>query len=515
MANKKILEMKGITKCFSGVIALNEVTFEAYAGEILALCGENGAGKSTLMKVLSGSYSNSEYDGEISVEGKVCKFHNTHQSEQAGIAMIYQEISMHLDATVAENLFMGRWHKKGKLIDWSAMYKEAEQYIQLVGLKVRPQEILRNLSASEQQLISIARALAKHPKILVLDEPTSPLTTTESENLFHILKELKEKGIASILITHKLDEVFQHADRITVLRDGQSVGSYLKSEATPEKVVADMVGRTITSFYPKEQVAIGEVVLDVKDITVPHPYTAHKNIVEQVSFNGRAGEIVGIAGLVGAGRSELVNALFGKIKKTSGTVWVEGKEVTIKKPIDAIKQGIALVTEDRKADGIVEVLSIRENTTLATLEAIAKGQVLQLKKEAEETKALYDKLNIKAPSIETLVQQLSGGNQQKVVLSKWLMRHPKILILDEPTRGIDVGAKYEIYKIMIDLAKKGVCIIMISSELSELLAMSDRIIVLASGRVGGELVAEGCTQEMVMEIATRKVNDQAANKEGA
>jgi len=498
----KILEMRNITKKFPGVIALDNVSFEAYTGEILALCGENGAGKSTLMKILSGSYPHSSYSGEIYINGQKCVFSNAAQSEKTGIAMIYQEISMHLDVSVAENLFLGRWFKKGGLIDWASMNNEAMKYLEMVGLDISPSEELRNLSASQQQLISIARALSKNPCILVLDEPTSPLTLNESDNLFRILHKLKEQGMCIILISHKLDEVFDNADCITVLRDGKTISSNNIVDVDRNRVVMDMVGREITSYYPKEIVDIGDVAFEVKNLSVPHPYTANKLIVEDISFQVRKGEILGIAGLVGAGRSESVNALFGKTKKAAGEVFIDGLRVNINKPADAISNGIALLTEDRKADGTVAMLSIKENTTLASLKAVSKSGMLSSKQEREHTKEYFEKVKIKAPSINTLVQQLSGGNQQKVVLAKWLMRRPKVLILDEPTRGVDVGAKYEIYKIMMELVKQGIAIIMISSELPELLSMSDRVIVLAGGGVQGEMEASECTQEIIMQYAT-------------
>jgi len=501
---EKVLVMKNITKKFPGVIALNNVSFDVNKGEILALVGENGAGKSTLMKILSGSYPSHTYEGEIYVNGQKKEFANPRQSEEAGITMIYQEISMHLDFTVAENLFLGRWYKNGlNLIDWKDMYREAEKVLRLVNLDVDPRETLRKLSTSEMQLISIARALAKNPQILVLDEPTSALTKKESENLFNIIHQLKEKGITSILISHKLDEVFQNADRITVLRDGRVISTYLKEEATSEAIVSDMIGRKMTSFYPKEKVETGECIMSVQGFTVPHPYNGRKNIVENVSFDLHRSEILGIGGLVGSGRSELVNAIFGKNKKISGRLFIDGNEVSINNPADAIKHGIALVTEDRKFDGIIGVMSIKQNSTLSSLKALSKLTVVNRNKEVKESKAYFDKLKIKAPGINTAVQALSGGNQQKVVLSKWLMTKPRVLILDEPTRGIDVGAKYEIYKIMTDLVKQGISIIMISSELPELMSMSDRVLVLSDGRIKGEFLAGECTQDQIMRLATK------------
>lgn len=508
MAEKKlILEMQNITKRFPGVIALDHVSFEAYEGEILALCGENGAGKSTLMKILSGSYPASSYEGKILIHGQECRFYDTAKPEKAGIAMIYQEISMHLDETVAENIFLGRWKKKRGFVDWKVMNEEAVKYIEMVGLDAGPEESLRNLSTSQQQLVAIARALTKQPKILVLDEPTSPLTMKESDQLFRILHQLKAKGIACILITHKLAEVFQNADRVVVMRDGRTVSRAMMKDTSEQKIVADMVGRKIESYYPKETVPIGSIVMRVEGVTVQHPYAANKNIVENVSFTLNQGEILGIGGLVGAGRSELVNAIFGKIPKKGGDVWIENSKLRIHSPKDAIHAGIALVTEDRKTDGIVGCLNIRENIVLASLKNLSRAGLMNLRKERRQADEYFRKMAIKAPDQEVLLQQLSGGNQQKVVLSKWLMQHPKVLILDEPTRGIDVGAKYEIYKIMVSLAAQGIGIIMISSELPELISMSDRVIVLAEGKVSGELKKEECTQEKIMLYATNVHHD--------
>jgi len=501
---QNILEMKHITKKFPGVIALNDVSFDVKEGEILALVGENGAGKSTLMKILSGSYPHGSYDGEIFINGEKKIFNTPKQSEDAGIAMIYQEISMHLDLSVAENLFLGRWTTKNfGVVNWRAINTEAKKYLDLVKLDVQPEETLRSLSTSQMQMVSIARALAKNPKILVLDEPTSALTEAEAKNLFRIIHSLKENGITSILISHKLDEVFENADRITVLRDGKVVSTYLKDEVSRDTVVADMVGRKLESFYPKEAVEIGDVILKVENFTVPHPYSANKNIVEDVSFDVRSGEILGIAGLVGSGRSELVNAIFGKGPKASGRLFINGREIDIKNPKDAIRNGISLITEERKRDGLVEVLSIKQNTTLASLKDIStRLGVIRAKKENHEAEDYFKRLDIRAQGIETLVETLSGGNQQKVVLSKWLMTKPKIFIMDEPTRGIDVGAKYEIYKIMTSLARQGAAIVMISSELPELLSMSDRIIVLANGKLKGVFDSKESSHEHIIQLAT-------------
>jgi len=501
MAKKIALEMKNITKEFPGVRALDNVSFCAYEGEILALCGENGAGKSTLMKVLSGSYAENTYEGEIYVNGKQCHFMNPAQSEAVGIDMIYQEISMHLDMTVAENIFLGRWPLKGKRVNWRELNERAMEYISMVGIDVKPDMMLRQLGASQQQLISIARALSKEPKILVLDEPTSPLTQNEADQLFSILHRLKDRGIACILITHKMEEVFQNADRVTVLRDGKSVSSYLKEETNEHQIITDMVGREFDNYYPKEKADIGGAVLEVKNFSVPHPFVPGRKIIDSVSFEVHKGEILGVAGLVGAGRSELMNAVFGKDPSAGGEVYVDGKKVSIKGPKDAMKYGIGLATEDRKYDGIIGNMSILENLTLPNLGQVSKKGILNLKKEEGLAKEYFTKMNVKAPDVRTMMYQLSGGNQQKVVLGKWIAQNPKVLILDEPTRGIDVGAKYEIYKIMVELAKQGVAIIMISSELPELLSMSDRVMVIANEKIRGVMKAEECKQEKIMELS--------------
>ena len=379
------------------------------------MVGENGAGKSTLMKILSGSYSHNTYKGKIFIAGNEKKFSNPRNSEDAGIAMIYQEISLHLDLSVAENIFLGNWetHALG-VVDWRQINSKAKQYLDMVKLDVKPEEILRNLSTSQLQLVSIAKALSKEPQILVLDEPTSALTATESETLFDILKKLKDEGITSILISHKLDEVFENADRITVLRDGEVISTTVTEEATREKIIADMVGRKISGFYPKEAVEIGEEVLRIENFTVSHPFNPNKNIVEDVSFDLKKAEILGIAGLVGSGRSELVNAIFGSIRRESGQVYIDGNLVNIKNPSDAINHGIALVTEDRKRDGLIEILSIKLNTTLANLPLLSSYGVMDFRKEKNQAKTYFDRLNIKAPGLDTIVQTLSGGINRKL-----------------------------------------------------------------------------------------------------
>lgn len=499
-SNPVVLEMKMITKTFPGVKALDNVSFKAHKGEILSLVGENGAGKSTLMKVLSGSYPHTSYTGDIYIDGKLQKFQNPAQAEEAGIAMIYQEISMHLDMSIMENIFLGRWPTKNGRVQWGEMERESRRYLEMVHLDVDPHDTLRKMGASQQQLVSIARALSKNPKLFILDEPTSPLTKDESDRLFRILHELKKSGTAIILISHKLDEVFDNSDRITVLRDGKTISSNRIEDIQRDKVITEMVGREITSYYPKETTKIGQVVLEANNIVVKSEYSAN-NIVRGISFNVRSGEILGIAGLVGAGRSEMVEAIFGKRPLRSGEVLIDGKKVNIKSPADAIRNGLALVTEERKTDGIIGIHSIKENAILVAMRTLFPNGIINPTVAEKKTREYFDKMRVKAPGTDTLVQQLSGGNQQKVVLEKWLMNHPRILIMDEPTRGIDVGARSEIYKIMVDLAKQGIAIIMISSDLPEVINMSDRIIVVGEGKLRGELNAEEATQEKIMTYA--------------
>lgn len=500
-----VLKMEHITKTFPGVKALDDVCLEAYKGEILSIVGENGAGKSTLMKILSGAYDCDSYQGLIKINGRDVQFKNTRQSEEAGIAMIYQELNMHLDLNVAENLFLGRWKQFGNSIRWNKLHKAAESYLEMVKLPVDTTEILRNLSAGKQQLVAIARALSHNPQLLILDEPTASLTETESERLFKIMIQLKEKGYTCVLISHKLDEVFKYSDRIVVMRDGCVINSHERNEFDQGLIISEMVGRKMENLYPKEEVPIKDVVMRIENFSVPHPQNIRKKIVEKVNLKVRQGEILGIGGLVGAGRSELVNAVFGIIEKQDGKVCMEGQEINIKNPREAIKNGIALVTEDRKTDGFVGGMSIEQNITLASLKAITEYGMIKAPKEKKAARQYFEELRIKAPDADVHVNTLSGGNQQKVVLSKWLMTVPKVLILDEPTRGIDVGTKYEIYKIMTELAGKGIAIIMISSELQELIAMSDRIVVLSGGRIAGEIQGKEATQEKIMELATKLV----------
>lgn len=503
MNTKKILEMQNITKTFPGVKALDNVSFDLHQGEILALVGENGAGKSTLMRILSGSYAYGTYTGDIKINGKVQKFLTSRDSESAGIEMIYQEISLHPDLSIGENIFLGRLPlNKVGLIDWKKVHEESKKALYLIGLELDSREIVRNLSTSQQQLIAIVRALYRNPRLLILDEPTSALTGKEVERLLELILELKNNGISCIYISHKLNEVFSIADRITVIRDGKSISTRVNKDMDKDRIVEDMVGRKILDMFPKEIIPIGEEVFRIEKMTIPHPLTSDKNLLSDISFKLKKGEILGIGGLVGAGRSELLNAIFGSYKKHSGSVYIHGEKVNILNPQDAIKCGLGLVTEDRRTNGFISSMNIQHNTSLASLSKIFRNGFHNKKLEELSATKLFNELLIKAPSINTNIMNLSGGNQQKVVLSKWLMREADILFLDEPTRGIDVGAKVEIYNLLTKLVKQGKSIILVTSELSELLAMCDRILVLANGKIQDKFGLAEASQERYILAAT-------------
>lgn len=497
-----LLEMKNITKSFGGVQALKNVSINLKKNEILALVGENGAGKSTLMKILSGSYSHVSYDGEIWVEGSKKNFATPADSESSGIEMIYQEISAHLDLSVAENIFLGRIPVKNGIVQWNRMFEEAKIFTDMVGLDVSVQQPVSDLSTSQLQMVTIARALSRNPRILVLDEPTSALTEKEVAHLFENLFKLRDQGISCIYISHKIKEVMYLANRVTVLRDGCNVSTNDIKEITADNIVEKMVNRKIVNMYPKEDVQIGEEVLRIENLVVPHPFNSGKNIVDNVSFNLHKGEILGLVGLVGSGRSETVNAIVGAVKAASKDIYLEGKKVQIRNPRDAIKKGIVLLSEDRKINGYVPTLDIAGNISLASIKKISRRYILQKKKEKEYALKYIQNLSIKVRNELDDVLNLSGGNQQKVVLAKWLMTEPRVLLLDEPTRGIDVGAKSQIYQIMSDLAKQGMAIVMISSELPELVGMCDRFIVLSEGRQKAELGREDADEEKFLRITT-------------
>lgn len=498
-----ILEMRSITKEFPGVKALDGVTFDLHEGEFHSLVGENGAGKSTLMKTLSGVYPYGTYGGDIVVGGETKHFNNVRDAENAGIAIIFQELSLVKELTVGENIFLGREPSKFGVINWNELYSKASKLLKDLNLPINPRIPVGNLGIGQQQLVEIAKALSQKANILVLDEPTAALTESEVEILFGILQKLRARGVGMIYISHKLDEVFAMSDRVTVLRDGRTVGTENAKNLTKEKVISLMVGRDVGNVFPKAEHAFGETALEVRGLTAADLDVPNKNAVENVSFSVRKGEVLGIAGLMGAGRSELLMSLFGAWQgKTSGEIFVEGKQVSINTPRDAIKNGIGFVTEDRKRLGLILDQTILDNMTLAALKEVS-GKFLtnQNRERVAGEKAKID-LRVKANSVQTVVGTLSGGNQQKVVLAKWLLTNPKVLFLDEPTRGIDVGAKQEIYANINQLAKQGLAIVLVSSELPEVLGMSDRVIVLHEGKVSGAFSRAEATPEKVMMAAT-------------
>jgi putative multiple sugar transport system ATP-binding protein len=501
-----ILEMKNITKEFPGVKALNNVSFQVKEGEIHCLVGENGAGKSTLMKVLSGVYPYGSYSGDILFGGEVQTFSSISDSEKAGIAIIYQELALIPEMTVYENVFLGHEIKKGSRIDWNETIKRATEMLKKVRLNVNPEAKVIELGVGKQQLIEIAKALSKDVRLLILDEPTSALNETDSENLLNLLRELKEQGVTCVLISHKLKEVISIADSVTVLRDGRTIItlSAEKGEISETALIKHMVGREIDNIYPpRPNKQIGDVLLEVRNWSAYSPVLG-RNVLKNVNFNVRKGEIVGFAGLMGSGRTELALSLFGNPAgyRIDGEMYVHGKRRHFHHPQDAIKAGVAYVTEDRKGNGLILIQDVKQNITLANLKAIAENRIVNSNAEVKVANEYKNSLNIKTPTVEQKVLNLSGGNQQKVSVAKWLFVQPDILILDEPTRGIDVGAKFEIYTIMTRLVEEGMSIIMISSELPEVLGMSDRVYIVSSGRISGELPIEEATQEKIMHLAT-------------
>ena len=498
-----LLEMRQITKEFPGVKALDGVTFDLHEGEFHALVGENGAGKSTLMKTLSGVYPFGTYGGDIVIEGEVRQFQNIRQAEEAGIAIIFQELSLVKELTVAENIFLGREPSRFGVINWAEIYQKSSQLLKDLNLPLNPRTKVGNLGIGQQQLVEIAKALSQKAKILVLDEPTAALTESEVETLFTILKDLKSRGVGMIYISHKLDEVFMMSDRITVLRDGKTVGTESASALDKNKVIALMVGREVGDIFPEALHEFGETVLEVKNITAFDADNPNKKLVDDVSFSVKKGEVLGIAGLMGAGRSELLMTIFGAWQgKNSCKIFVEGEQAKINSPLDAIKNGIGFVTEDRKRFGLILEQTILDNSTLAGLKQISGAFLTNLSRETIATKKIMASLRVKANSPMTIAGTLSGGNQQKVVLGKWLLTNPKVLFLDEPTRGIDVGAKQEIYAEINKLAKEGLAIVMVSSELPEVLGLSDRVLVLHEGKLTGEFSRTEATPEKVMVAAT-------------
>lgn len=505
-----LLELKGIVKEFPGVRALDGVSFDLAAGEVHALCGENGAGKSTLIKVLCGYYPHGSYSGEILLDGQPARFRDLGDGERAGIALIAQELALVPELSVAENLMLGREPVRHGLIRWDVVRAEARRALARVGLDIDPDTPVKALGIGQQQMVEIAKALGKDARILVLDEPTAALTESDAQRLLAFLRELRGRGVSSIYISHRLGEVFEIADRITVLRDGRSIASHPRSALDTDKVVALMVGREVKNLYPRPAHRPGEVALAVRGWCVDDPANPGRRVVQDVTFEVRAGEVLGIAGLMGAGRTALVSSLFGAARShVQGRLAVAGREsAPFTTPAEAIAAGLALVSEDRKRYGLVLEAGIGENLTLVTLRRFARGllRLLDHGTRTREAQAQFEALRIKAPGMATLVGQLSGGNQQKVVLGKWLLAGPRVLFLDEPTRGIDVGARAEIYELIGRLAERGLAVVLVSSDLPELLGLSHRVLVLNQGLASASLDVSAASPERVMAAATRKVS---------
>ena len=510
-----VLEMKDIVKDFPGVRALDRVNFEARKGEVLALIGENGAGKSTLMKVLSGVWPYPSYEGEIYIKGQLQKFHNTRDAEAAGVAIIYQELNLIPELTVAENMFLDReFTTPFGTISWSKVNAETQKLLDELHIHdFKPTDKIKELTVGKQQMVEIAKALSLNAEILVFDEPTSALTDKEVDALFAIIRKLKEQGVCMSYISHKMEEITQIADRVSVLRDGKTIGDVTPvQEITLDQIINRMVGRDIQDMYPKQAFTRGEKVLDVKNFEVDHPLIEGEKRVKDVSFTAYKGEILGISGLMGSGRTELVSGIFGAFPHLSrGAIELEGKAVTFKSPQQAINKGVGLITEDRKELGLILGQSVLQNMTISSLETISrKLGTINKAKERSLGQEYVNKLAIKTPSLDVIIDSLSGGNQQKVIVAKWLNTQPKVLFLDEPTRGIDVGAKVEIYKLLNQLVDDGVAIIIISSELPEIMGMSDRILVMCEGELVAELPREEATKELIMEYATGSRKKQEA-----
>jgi len=514
-----ILRMKNIVKDFPGVRALDHVDFEAYKGEVLVLAGENGAGKSTLMKVLSGVWAYPSYEGDIYVRGDLKRFRGTKEAENEGVAIIHQELNLISEMTVAENISLGRQAtNKFGAIDWNLVNQKAKDILKQLNINnIKSTDKIKELTVGKQQMVEIAKALSLDAKVLVFDEPTSALTEKEVAELFKMIKSLKEKDVCMIYISHKMDEFKEIGDRVAVLRDGKTIGEVTKiSDITLDDIIARMVGRDIKDMFPKVKAKIGEIVLEVKDFSVDHPFLVGEAMVKNVSFDVKAGEVLGISGLMGAGRTELVTGIFGAMPKdVEGEVYLNGEKLNITSPEAAIKAGIALITEDRKALGLFLDKSLEFNTTTTSKMLDDNSNRIGILNQLTGrgiTEKYVKELKVKTPSIDVSVGTLSGGNQQKVIIGKWLATAPKVLILDEPTRGIDVGAKTEIYRLINKLAAEGVAIIMISSELPEIMGMSDRIMVMCEGEKVADIPREKATKEKVIAYATGNFREEKMNE---
>ncbi len=488
------IEMRGINKAFAGVKVLQNAGFVLADGEIHALMGENGAGKSTLMKILTGVYTRD--DGIVVVDGKEVVYHNPQEAEKAGIVFIHQELNVLFDLTVEENMFLGKEiHNRFGVCDKKAMRKEVRRILDILGVKIEPTQKMDELSVGQQQMIEIAKALMVDAKVIIMDEPTAALSASETETLFKVIRSLKEKGVSMVYISHRMEEIFELCDRITILRDGEYIGTREIPKTDMTEVVKMMIGREIGERYPERDCKIGDVIFEVKNLCC-------EKVFSNVNFSVRAGEVLGVAGLMGAGRTEIMQSIFGNMPGVTGQIFMNGKEIHNKNPWDAMANGIGFITEDRKVEGLLLEKSIRENISVANLGKISRNSVLSAKSEREMVEKGIADVHIKCTGPEHECNNLSGGNQQKVVFAKWIFTDPKVLILDEPTRGVDIGAKKEIYSIINDLAARGVAIIMVSSELPEVLGMSDRVMVVHEGKIGGFIDKEKANQENIMILAT-------------
>ena len=505
MSNENILEVEHVTKDFPGVRALDDVSFQVKTGEIHGICGENGAGKSTLMGVISGVQPIGSYEGTVRIHGQETRFHSVRDSEKTGLAIMHQELALSPYLSIYENMFLGHAKTKLGVINWNHWLEESRRYISRVGLHEPPETIVSRMGVGKQQLVEIARALSKETKILILDEPTASLNDEESDELLDLILELKKEGLTCILISHKLDEVLRVSDQITVMRDGRSIRTYSREtdEITRAMLIRDMVGREMNALYPPKTPDIGDVVFEVKNWSVYHPEYHDKKVVDDASFNLRKGEILGFCGPMGAGRTELMMSLFGRSygSRSEGRVYLRGEEISFASPHDAISKGLGYVSEDRKSLGLILIQDVKTNITNSSLPKLSHWGVVDDDEEVQAAERYRKSLNIRTPSIDQIVRNLSGGNQQKVVLSRALLAEPEIFIVDEPTRGIDVGAKYEIYTILNDLAAQGKSIIMITSELPEAIGMADRIYVMNEGQIKGVLNRDEATQEGIMHMA--------------
>ncbi len=505
MSDDIILDVQNVTKRFPGVTALKDVSFQVKRGEIHGICGENGAGKSTLMKILSGVHPHDTYEGKVFFDGEEIQFEKgaIRQALDRGIAIVYQELALTPYLSVGHNIYLGREPVKRGVIDWNTLYVNTRELLERYHLKVPMTAKVKDLPVGQQQMVEIAKALSNEASLLILDEPTSALSEQEAKTLNEMLHRLRDQGVTCIYISHKLEEFFSVADRITVMRDGQYVDTVDSDKATTADLVSLMVGREMKERFPKRESKIGEEILRVEHLQVENPYSPGKLRIHDASFKLHRGEVLGIAGLMGSGRSELVTSIFGEYGKVlGGQIYMHGKPITIESARDAMKNRISLVPEDRKAQGLIVIQSIVKNVALPNMNQFAGFGYINQHKEVARSREFAQSLRIKAPSLQTVVNQLSGGNQQKVVISKWLMSNPEVLILDDPTRGIDVGAKFEIYKLINRLAGEGVAIVMISSELEEVLGMCDRVMVMSEGRTTGELKRSEATQEKIMSLAT-------------